>query len=177
MFLQLTLKKSAPIYPRSICPLRKIFNLDKSFRDIIYGHFIYLSIYLSLFIYLLFRAAPVAYGSSQVRDEIGAAADGLSHSHSSLGPEPHLRPTPPLTATSVPLPAEQDQGSNPHPGGYRRGSLPLNQNGNSKYMDILNCPVNCHVFSVGFIIDQQDNSCDYFYSRRKFYKCYVQMFL
>ena len=39
----------------------------------------------------LFRAAPVAYGSSQARSWIGAAAAGLHHSHSNMGSEPHLQ--------------------------------------------------------------------------------------
>jgi len=41
---------------------------------------------------LLFRATPMAYGSSQVRGQIGAAAAGLHHSHSNEGSEPRLRP-------------------------------------------------------------------------------------
>ena len=32
----------------------------------------------SFFSFLLFRAAPVAYGTSQVRGQIGAAAAGLT---------------------------------------------------------------------------------------------------
>ena len=56
-----------------------------------------------LFIYfLLFRAAPVAYGGSQARGPIGAVATGLHHSHSNVGSEPRLRPTPQLTATPDP---------------------------------------------------------------------------
>ena len=38
-----------------------------------------------LFIYLLFRAAPLAYGSSQARGPIGAAAAGLCHSQGNTG--------------------------------------------------------------------------------------------
>ena len=34
------------------------------------------------FIFLLFRAAPAAYGGSQARNRIGATAAGLRHSHS-----------------------------------------------------------------------------------------------
>ena len=48
---------------------------------------------------LLFWAAPTAYGNSQVRGRIRAAAAGLHHGHSNARSEPHLRPTPPLTAT------------------------------------------------------------------------------
>ena len=46
-------------------------------------------------------AAPAAYGGSQARGPIGAAATGLrqSHSHSHAGSEPRLQPTPQLTAT------------------------------------------------------------------------------
>ena len=47
-----------------------------------------------LIFWSLFRAAPVAYGGSQARGGIGAVATGLRHSHSSLGSELHLRPTP-----------------------------------------------------------------------------------
>ena len=52
--------------------------------------------------FLLFRAAPVAYGSSQARDPIGATAAGLHHSHSHAGSEPSLQPTPQLTAMPDP---------------------------------------------------------------------------
>jgi len=35
-------------------------------------------------------AAPTAYGSSQARGQIGAAAAGLCHSHGHTGPKLHL---------------------------------------------------------------------------------------
>ena len=41
---------------------------------------------------LPFRAAPSAYEGSQFRGEIGAAAAGLHHSHSSARSEPSLPP-------------------------------------------------------------------------------------
>ena len=44
------------------------------------------------FIYF-FRAAPVAYGSSQARGPIRATAVGLHHSHSNKGSKRSLRPT------------------------------------------------------------------------------------
>ena len=53
------------------------------------------------FIFCLFAvswAAPTAYGGSQARSLIGAVAAGLHQSHSDAGSEPHLRPTPQLTA-------------------------------------------------------------------------------
>ena len=42
------------------------------------------------FYFLLFRAAPAAYGSFQARGQIGAAAAGIPHSHSNARSEPHL---------------------------------------------------------------------------------------
>ena len=54
------------------------------------------------FLFCLFafsRAAPVAYGGSQATGLIGTATTGLRQSHSNVGSEPHLRPTPQLTAT------------------------------------------------------------------------------
>ena len=61
-----------------------------------------ISVYIILFFPLIFRAAPAAYGSSQARCLIGAIADGLCLSHSNVGSEPHLQPTPDLTATPDP---------------------------------------------------------------------------
>ena len=52
-----------------------------------------IAIFFVLF-FLSFRAAPVAYGGSQARIPIRTVAAGLCHSHSSVGSEPHLRPTP-----------------------------------------------------------------------------------
>ena len=55
-----------------------------------------------LFYFLYFRAASAAYEDSQARGLIGAVATGLRQSHSNAGSEPHLQPTPPLTATLDP---------------------------------------------------------------------------
>ena len=52
--------------------------------------------------FLLFRAALVIYGSSQVRGPITAAAAGLYLSHSNARSEAHLQPTPQLMATPAP---------------------------------------------------------------------------
>ena len=52
----------------------------------------------------LFRATSVAYGSSQARGRIRAAAAGLHHSHSNAGSEPDLQLTAPLMATWDPYP-------------------------------------------------------------------------
>ena len=45
------------------------------------------------------RAAPTACGGSQARGLIGAIAAGLRQSHSNVGSELRLQPTPQLTAT------------------------------------------------------------------------------
>ena len=83
-------------------------------------HFI-LFLFIYLFIYFvcvcLFRAAPAAYGGSQTRGLIGAAAAGLRHSHSNARSEPSLKTTPQLMATLDPQSTEQGQGSNPKPHG------------------------------------------------------------
>ena len=55
-----------------------------------------------LFCFCLFRAAPVAYGSSQARGQIGAIAASLHHSHSNARSKPHLQPTPQLRAMPGP---------------------------------------------------------------------------
>ena len=45
-------------------------------------------LFVCLFV-LLFRAAPIAYGVSQARGQIGATAAGLCHSHSNTRTELH----------------------------------------------------------------------------------------
>ena len=54
--------------------------------------------YFFFLVFCLFRAIPIAYGSSHLRGHIGATVSGLCHSHSNVAPEPRLRPTPWLTA-------------------------------------------------------------------------------
>ena len=56
-----------------------------------YGFHVCQEFYFILFFYfLLFRAVPVAYRSSQARFQIGATAAGLCHSHSDTRSKPHL---------------------------------------------------------------------------------------
>ena len=57
---------------------------------------------LFFFFFLLFRAAPTAYGGSQARGPIEAVAAGLRHSHSNAGSKPYLQPTPQVKATPDP---------------------------------------------------------------------------
>ena len=64
-----------------------------------------LSVCLFVCLFCLFAiswAAPMAYGGSQARGRIGAIAASLRQSHSNVGSEPCLRPTPQLTATLDP---------------------------------------------------------------------------
>ena len=49
-----------------------------------------------------FRAAPLAYGSSQAGGQIGAAAVGLCHSYGNLGSKPPVQLTPQSMATPDP---------------------------------------------------------------------------
>ena len=70
------------------------------------------------FCLFVFRAAPVSYGYSHARGQIGAAVAGLCHSHSNVGSELCLWPTPQLMTTLDPQPIEGGQGSNLYPHGY-----------------------------------------------------------
>ena len=52
--------------------------------------------------FLVFTAAPSAYGGYQARGRIQAVAAGLRHSHSNSRSDPGLQPTPQLTAAPDP---------------------------------------------------------------------------
>ena len=54
--------------------------------------------FIYLFIYLLFSTTPVAYGGSQAKGQIRAAAVSLYHSHNNTRSELHLPPTGQLKA-------------------------------------------------------------------------------
>ena len=64
--------------------------------------FIYLFILFYFILFFLFRATPDAFGGSQAGGLIASVATGLRHSYSNTESEPHLRPTPQLTATPDP---------------------------------------------------------------------------
>ena len=66
-----------------------------------------------LFFFLfLFRAALVAYGSSQTRGQIGAAAARLHHNHSKAGSETCLSSIPQLVATPILNPLSEARNQN-----------------------------------------------------------------
>ena len=75
------------------------------------------NVFFPLFSFVFFRAAMVAYRSSQARGRTGATAAGLRHSHSNTRSELHLRPTPQLMAALDPQPTEWCHGWNPYPHG------------------------------------------------------------
>ena len=64
---------------------------------LIIKHFVCVCVCVCLF--AVSWATPAAYGGSQARGQIGALASGLCQSHSNVGSESHLQPTPRLTAT------------------------------------------------------------------------------
>ena len=63
--------------------------------------FVFLSVVVVVVVAISW-AAPAAYGGSQARGPIRAVATGLRQSHSNVGSEPRLQPTPQLTATPDP---------------------------------------------------------------------------
>ena len=94
--------------------------------------------FLFFCLFCLFRAAPTAYGGSQARGQIRAAAAGLHQSQSNAASEPRLWPTPQLTATPDPWPAEQGQGSDLQPHGSQSDSFLLCHDGNFFYSVLIN---------------------------------------
>ena len=63
---------------------------------------VYLFIYLFIYFFVFSRAAPTACGDSQARGLIRAVTTGLCQSHSNVGSELRLQPTPQLMATPDP---------------------------------------------------------------------------
>ena len=57
---------------------------------------------LGVLIFFFFRAPPLAYGSSQGRGQIRAAAASLYHNHSNTRSQPRLQPIPQLRAVQDP---------------------------------------------------------------------------
>ena len=59
-------------------------------------------IYIFFCLFAISWAALVAYGGSQARGPIGAVATAYGTATATQGSEPHLKPTPQLTATPDP---------------------------------------------------------------------------
>ena len=100
------------------------------------------------FLISFFRTAPMAYGSSQARGRIGAAAASLHHSHSDTGSKPHLWPTSQLMVTLILNPLSEAR----FPHGYLLGSLPLSHNENSIFMTSESPSQHWHVCTGWFIL-------------------------
>ena len=77
-----------------------VLRLFKSHSFKIFSLVSFLSLSLS---FVLFRATGMAYGSSQARGRIGAAADSLHQSQSKTGSEPCLQPILQLTTMLDPF--------------------------------------------------------------------------
>jgi len=81
-------------------------NLKQGRDKIIFLFYLFIYFFnLILFFFCLFAfswAAPTVYGGSQARGLFGAVATSLHQSHSNVGSEPRLQPTPQLTATQDP---------------------------------------------------------------------------
>uniref|UniRef100_A0A8D1F786 Transthyretin n=1 Tax=Sus scrofa TaxID=9823 RepID=A0A8D1F786_PIG len=94
-----TMEKSKGTYWISIAPLP---ILQSEIHNILRGKLLFLFIYLFFCLFAFSRADPEAYGGSQAKSGIRAVAAGLRHSHSNVGSEPLLQPTPQLTAMPDP---------------------------------------------------------------------------
>ena len=115
---------SVPIFPSSYLLLWSIYSNLRSYYYFSYywvlsvlyifcmqffhqiwfvSHRLWLSFYFFFYFCCLlsfFRAIPAAYGVSQASGLIGAVAAGLRQSHSTMGSEPRLWPTPLLCTRS-----------------------------------------------------------------------------
>ena len=80
-------------------PSTRTYNNSSGFLNILI--FKKWPVYTVNFFFGHFRAAPAAYGSSQARSRIRAAAASLRHSHSNVGSKLPLWPTPQLEALWV----------------------------------------------------------------------------
>ena len=79
-----------------------LYSCNLAIMIILYSNLCPVMFYMCLFFFFLFRATPLAYGSSQTRGRTGATAAGHSHSHSNMESELHLQPTLQLMATPDP---------------------------------------------------------------------------
>ena len=90
---------SVPWWPYDFLPLQSslVITLQPHWSAIL----ISISVpWLSFFFFFLFRATPVAYGSSQTRGRIRAGVASLFHSHRNVGSESQRWTHNPLSETS-----------------------------------------------------------------------------
>ena len=91
-FISIDFVRSAKYAPLSFQGFRIFYGKSSSPVFLLVMRFVYL--------FGVFRAAPVAYEGSQARGLIRAVAAGLRQSHSNAISEPCLWPTPQLTANT-----------------------------------------------------------------------------
>ena len=72
---------------RELCPCP--MNPPQAQSAVLTGSLSRILLLYFIYLFFIFRAAPSAYGSSQARGPNGAAAAGLSHSHSNMASERH----------------------------------------------------------------------------------------
>ena len=94
-----------------------ILKSNNAYWIAVYLKIFYFFIFLVFVFFAMSWTAPTAYGGSQARGQIGAAASSLHQSHSNAGSQPSLQPTPQLMATLDRQPTEQGQGPNLQPHG------------------------------------------------------------
>ena len=106
----------APLFRCATLPAPPVFSITDAFQTQLVCFFVLFFGWFFCFVLFVFcfflMAAPVAYGGSQARGQIGAATTGLYHSLSNIGSELRLQPTPQLTPTLDPL--GQESNMNPH---------------------------------------------------------------
>ena len=80
---------------------RQLGSLTAEPRQVLQLLFIYFYfLFIYFFVLAISWATPAAYGSSQARGQIGAAATSLRQSQSNTGSEPCLQPTPQLNGNT-----------------------------------------------------------------------------
>ena len=92
--------------------LSPFISLNSSFREFSLNVLSLSVIYIYFCLFAFARAAPAAYGGSQVRGLIGAVATSLCLSHSNRGSELCPRPTPQQCRILNPLSEARDQTRN-----------------------------------------------------------------
>ena len=114
--------------------LRK--NDVKNLKILVLRYYFYFLLINKLINFCLFRAAPVAYVSSQARGQFGAAAVSLHHSHSNKRSKPPSSVTYMAACGNARSVTHWGRGSNSLPHGYWSGPLLLSHHWNSYLLDL-----------------------------------------